>query len=209
MFRKIACIAAVLSLQAGIVIALGGVADAGPVPLIGNVLCSSFVGHGKFNPGLTSSGSPGGVKITFSGKLTGCAGSPKLPTGAPVTIKKGIVTAGSGGFFTGATASKCGLFEGAAPADAVGTITMTVKWKTVPAMSVAPSVVTYNPGPYTAPTSATLNLEMGVVPGTPTTVTGSFAGSVVQDTMMDIPVPASAPCPVGPAFHFNLGKAQF
>jgi len=173
------------------------------------VLCSAFNGHGTFSPALTPLGSVGGVKITFAGKLTSCAGSSTIgpPPGTPVTVTHGKVT--GSGFFTGTFGSKCSNFEGAIPADAVGTITMTVKWATSPAHATTPSTVTYTAGPYAAPTPSTVNLELGAGPGTPTTVAGSYAGSAIQDTIMDIVTPPSAPCPIGPAFVFHSGKAIF
>ncbi len=112
-------------------------------------------------------------------------------------------------YFTGTTASKCSNFEGAAPLDSVGKIKMTVKWTLSPPVTVAPSHVTYNTGPYKAPvTATTMALELGAVPLTPTTVTGSFAGSVVQDTLLNITVPTTG-CPVGPVFSFPSGTLKF
>ena len=208
MFRRFAFVAAFVALQAGLIVGISGVADAAPA-LTGHVHCS-LVGSGKFNPGLTATGSAGGVKISVTAKVIQCTGATITLGSPPVvhTVTSGILTINDW-YFTGTSGSKCSNFEGASPADAVGKIKMKVKWTLSPPVTVAPSHVTYTAGPYTAPvTGTTMGLELGAVPATPTAVTGSFAGSLVQDTLMNLTVPAGG-CPVGPIFSFPTGSLKF
>jgi hypothetical protein len=206
MFRKFALMAAFLGLQAGLLFGISGVASASP-HLSGNVTCSTS-GGGTLNPGLTSTGSGSGVKITYTGKVFGCAGG-SITIGSVVhTVVSGIMKVNDW-YFTGTAANSCSSFEGSSPVDAVGKIKMTVKWTLSPPLTVAPSKVTYHAGAYAAPvTGTTMALELGAVPGTPKTVTGSYAGSLVQDTLMNVTVPAGG-CPVGPSFSFPTGTVKF
>jgi len=207
MFRKLAVVSAVVALEVGLVVGLSGVASAAPA-LSGNVSCASFVGTGTFGPGLTVAGSPGGVKITYKGTLSGCTGGSINYAGAIHTVTGGRVK--GSGYFTGVTGSKCANFQGAIPVDNVGKIKMKVNWTLSPPLVVAPSKVTYGVGgPYKAPVAGvTMSLEMGAVPVTPTVVAGSYAGSIVQDTVMGITVPLAG-CPVGPPFVFPVGTMTF
>jgi len=207
MFRKLATVLAVVVFEAGLVVALSGVASATPA-LTGNVSCSSFAGTGTFGPKLTVVGSAGGVKITYKGTLSACTGGSISIGGAIHTVTGGRVK--GSGYFTGITGSKCANFQGAIPADSVGKIKMKVKWTLSPPLVVAPSNVTYGlGGPYKAPVAGvTMSLEMGAVPVTPTVVTGSYGGSIVQDTVMGITVPLAG-CPVGPPFAFPVGSMKF
>lgn len=207
-FRKPAAVLAVVLVEVGLVVGLSGVAGATPA-LSGHVTCSSFVGKGTFGPKLTLAGSPGAVKITFKGKLSGCTGGSIHYAGAIHTVTGGKVS--GSGFFNGAAASKCANFQGVVPIDTVGTIKMKVMWKLSPPLAVAPSNVTYGsaPGTYSAPVAGvTMSLQLGAVPGTQTTVAGSYAGSAVQDTVMGVTVPVTG-CPVGPAFIFPTGTMMF
>jgi len=215
MTRKLAVITAVLVLQAGVVIGLDGVAGAVPPPLVGTVTCSSFVGTGTLSPSLTVGGGAGGIKITFKGKATGCVGvSTRLL--APVTVSKGTVT--GSGYFTGTAASKCANFQGLAPLLVnVGNIKMKVKWKLTNNAAVLPSKVVYSATP--APDYSNLAvpfimpLNLGLVPPlgggvTATAVGGSYAASLVQNTLMNITAPA-ADCPVASPFAFATGSLAF
>ena len=168
--------------------------------------CSHFVGTGTLSPKLTAVGTSG-IKITFTGTATGCVGLNKRNNlGPAVTIVKGTVK--GSGYFTGALAAKCANFEGAAPLDKVGRITMSVVW-TVVGPAVQPSAVTYNAGIYHDPlVPLAMDLQIGR-PLTPTVVgPGSFAGSLIQHMIMKITTVA-AHCPVGPAFVFPAGVLRF
>jgi len=207
MVRKAALLAVAVLVQAGIFIGVAGPSWALPPPLVGTTNCANFVGAGVFGPGLTVPGVGTAVKITYHGTVSGCVGlNRRNGVGPAVTITSGAVK--GSGYFTGALASKCANFEGAAPADRVGRITMTVAW-TVVGPAVQPSAVTYNAGLYTDPlTVGRINLTLGR-PLTPTVVgAGSFAGSLIQRTIMRITTNA-AHCPVGPAFAFPLGQMRF
>ena len=149
-------------------------------------------------------------KFFVTAKVFACSGA-SITLGSPPVVHN--VTSGvlkiNDWYFTGTSGSKCSNFEGAAPADAVGKIKMTVQWNLSPPATVAPSHVTYTAGPYTAPvTGTTMALELGAVPLTPTAVTGSFAGSLVQDTLLDVTVPTTG-CPVGPTFSIPTGTLKF
>jgi hypothetical protein len=206
MLKKMVVIAAVLAAQGGIVVGLSGVADAAPA-LTGHVTCTTFAGSGTLHPALTATGSAGGVKITFTGKLAGCSGASIGGGGAIHTVSGGAVK-GSGSF-NGTSASACGNFEGVLPADTVNKIKMKVTWNLSPPFTVAPSHVKYTAGPYSAPVSGTtMALQLGNPVSTPTAVTGSFAGSTSQDTLMNINVPAGG-CPVGTSFTFSSGQVTF
>ncbi|HXQ61106.1 MAG TPA: hypothetical protein VN796_02160 [Acidimicrobiales bacterium] len=207
MSRKLATVIAIVVCQVGFIVGVSGVAAAAPA-LSGNVTCSSFVGTGTFGPKLTLVGSPGGVKITYKGTLSACTGGSINFGGAIHTVTGGRVKAS--GYFTGVTGSKCANFQGAIPADSVGKIKMKVTWTLSPPLAVVPSKVTYGlGGPYKAPVAGvTMSLEMGAVPVTPTVVAGSYAGSIVQDTVMGITVPLAG-CPVGPPFVFPVGTMTF
>lgn len=210
MLRKLAVVTASIALGAGLVVGVGGTSGAvpPPPPLTGHVTCS-FTGNGKIHPKLTTAGSPGGVKITFKGKAFGCTGGSISAGGAVHTVTAGVVK--GSGYISGVTGSKCANFEGAAPVDTMGTIKMTVKWILSPAITVALSHVTYGlGGPYSAPVAGTTmsltlgNPTVGVVYG----VTGSYAGSLIQSTVMHVTVPLAG-CPVGVPFNFPTGTLAF
>jgi hypothetical protein len=74
MIRKLAGVSAFVVLQAGLVVGIGGTAEALPVLGPGHVSCSTFAGAGKINPKITPTGSAGGMKISFKGKAFGCTG---------------------------------------------------------------------------------------------------------------------------------------
>lgn len=207
MLRRLSLVMAPLVAAAGIVVGVSGQADATPPALTGNVNCS-FAGAGTLHPKLTAAGSAGGVKVTYDGKLFSCAGGSITISSTTYTVVGGSVKAA--GYFTGVTASKCTNFEGAAPADRVGVIKMVVKWILSPPLAVAPSDVVYGTGgPYSAPVAGTtMALQLGTVPATPTTVTGSYAGSTSQDTEMNVSVPLGG-CPVGVHFSFGSGFVKF
>jgi hypothetical protein len=215
MTRKLGIVAAVVVLQAGVVVGLGGEAWAVPPPLVGTVTCSAFVGTGTLHPKLTVAGGPGGIKITFKGTATGCVGvSTRLL--APVTVSSGTVT--GSGYFTGITASKCANFQGLAPPlVTVGNIKMKVRWTLTNGAAVQKSKVVYSasPAPDYSNLAVPLNmpLNLGRVPPlgggkTTTVVGGSYAGSVVQNTLMNIAA-GVVPCPVGPLFAFATGTLAF
>src|ERR1039458_5707459 len=116
MFRRFAFVAAFVALQAGLIVGISGVADAAPA-LTGHVHCS-LAGSGKFNPGLTATGSAGGVKISVTAKVIQCTGATITLGSPPVvhTVTSGILTINDW-YFTGTSGSKCSNFEGASPAD--------------------------------------------------------------------------------------------
>ncbi len=206
MVRKAAIVGVAVLVQAGLLIGVAGQAWAVPPRLIGTTNCSSFAGSGLFAPKLTTAGSSTGMKIRFTGTLSGCVGlNRRNGVGPAVTITSGAVT--GIGSFSGAPPSKCTNFEGAAPADSVVRINMTVNWTAVGG-PVQPSIVTYNAGLYTDPVGVgRINLTIGRTL-TPTVVVGSFAGSTIQRTIMRITTNA-AHCPVGMAFVFPLGQMRF
>lgn len=213
MLRKLLLVLVPVLATGGIVIGLSGTAEAVTTltgPPTGSVTCSNFIGGGKVDPKLTATGistPAAGVKINFKGVASTCSGPSDSVTigGTTYTVVGAKVTAS--GYFvppnSTTVTNKCSNFEGAAPTDLVGAITMTVKWKMSPALAVTPSVVKYTTGPYTDPTAATsMNLEVGATPLTPYSITGSYAASVVQDTVMDIPTVLTN-CPVGKPFVFG------
>jgi len=206
MTRKVAIVTAAILVQAGVIIGVGGTAWA-VSPLTGTTNCANFFGTGTFTPKLSATGHGTTVKITFRGTVNGCVGPVQINGAGPlVTIVKGYVT-GSGLFEHGATAPKCTSFEGLVPIDKVDKITMAVRWVLSGGPAVANSNVTYSFGPYRAPVGGgKMHLDLGAPPFTPTAVAGSFAGSLVQNTLMKI---VTAPCPVGPAFAFPAGTMRF
>jgi len=75
--------------------------------------------------------------------------------------------------------------------------------------AVANSNVVYSAGPYSdALGLLKMSLDLGATPLTPTVVTGSFAGSLVQNTITRITTNAGH-CAVGPAFVFPRGSMKF
>lgn len=212
MLRKLALWTSPAVLAAGLVIGMGGTASAMPLPLTGHVTCSTFIGKGKFGPGLTANGTSSVVKIAFKGKASACTGGSFVSTtGVVYTVTSAKVV--GAGYFVGTPASSCGDFEGAVPLDHVGVIKMKVAWKLTPPLSVAPSIVTYGPTTSysaTTPPLGPMSLDLGVLatPPTATTVTGSYAGSTAQNTLMNIPTPPGG-CPVGPPWAFATGSLAF
>lgn len=212
MLRKVLVALVSIVITGGMLVGIGGgSAWATPVTITGvttaNVSCSTFIGGGKLSPKLTVAGSNGGVKINFKGKASTCSGPSDTFTVAHTAYTiVGAKVKGSGYFTTTSghpKGSECSNFETGSPNDLVGTIRMTVDWKTAPALAVTPSVVTYTTGPYSDPVAATsMNLELGATPLTPYTITGSFPVSTVQNTVMDIPTVVTN-CPVGKPFVFG------
>ncbi len=216
MFRKGAAIMAVVVVEAGFLVGLGGVAWASP--LSGTVTCNPLAGTGHFNHQIATNGTASGLTMHFTGTLSGCNG-----TFGTYHVVGGSVTASGNFTRIGGHVNKCSNFEGPYPAsvptDIIGTIHVRVHWTTSPAHSWTPSHVTYkgsfqsllypnlnqvSPGPpYTALNFVLSPPSNGGV--TMTSVTGSYAG-IGAVTNMFIGVPATSAltgCPIGPAFTFN------
>jgi hypothetical protein len=205
MLRRLAVVSAVLLLPAGIVFGISTAASANPV-LTGHVTCTGLSGGGTFHPKLTAAGTPGGVKFSATAKVFGCSGASITIGTTTYTVTTGVMTIDDWYFNPH---NSCGAFEGVAPIDSVGKIKMKVKWGLTPPLAVTPSHVVYGTGPYSAPVAGTtMALQLGVPVATPTAVTGSFAGSAIQDTKMNITVPVGG-CPVGTNFNFPTGSMVF
>jgi hypothetical protein len=206
MMRTLAVVSAFVVLQAGLVVGIGGTAEAVTILGPGHVNCSTFTGAGKINPKITPAGSNGGMKISFKGKAFGCTGYSITIGGTTYTVVSASVK--GSGYFSGTTGSKCSNFEGAVPVDTVGSIKMTVKWHMSPSLAVAPSRVKYT-GTYSATPAADLDLGAAATPATTTAVTGSFPlDGPTQNTLMDITA-AACPTTIGPPFTFPTGTLSF
>lgn len=174
-----------------------------PPKATGSALCGISAGAGTLSPGLTPTGSPGGVKINFSAKFStgNCASNVVAPAG--VTVIGGSVK-GSGYYNAppaGGNGSSCSNFDGP---DVVGKIVVKVKWLTTGGPIAATKIV------YTANT--------GTVSGTPTdTITlKAPTGTAVKHGSFSVP-PAAPPnttqlttnipgpvCGPGPFAHFTI-----
>ncbi len=194
-----------LLVQVGVLFGVSGPAVASP-PLVGTTTCSSFTGAGTFSHKLTATGHGTTVKIRFRGLATDC--TPGATVGGLSDPISAADVRGSGTFVRGASAQSCSSFEQTARPDAVLKITMIVTWAA--ALPAAPSTVTYQSGPYgvvLSPIIPSIDLDLGL-PATPTTVVGSFAGSLVQNTIMDITSNVLY-CPVPRPFVFTAGTLTF
>jgi len=133
-----------------------GVASAkGKVKAQGTVTCGGLHGTGALNPGLSVTGSPGGMKINYKATFAGnCNSNVTTPPGDVVT---GGSVKGSGFYDPpplGGNASACVNFLGG---DVVGTIKETIQWTTT--------------GPPIAPTHITYQMQTGTVTAPPATIT--------------------------------------
>jgi len=182
-----------------------GVASAkGKVKAQGTVTCGGLHGTGALNPGLSVTGSPGGMKINYKATFAGnCNSNVTTPPGDVVT---GGSVKGSGFYDPpplGGNASACVNFLGG---DVVGTIKETIQWTTT--------------GPPIAPTHITYQMQTGTVTAPPATITlvappgtavktGSFALPAVPNLtqlVTDLPLPS---CPAGAVFKtFNIVDGQ-
>jgi hypothetical protein len=205
MLRRIAVVSAFVLLPAGMVFGISGAASANPV-LTGHVGCTGLSGGGTFHPKLTAAGSAGGVKFSATAKVYGCSGASITIGTTTYTVTGGVMKINDWYFNPH---NSCAAFEGVLPVDVVGKIKMSVKWTLSPPLAVTPSHVLYSTGAYSAPVvGTTMALQLGFPVATPTAVTGSFAGSLIQDTLMNITVPTGG-CPVGTNFTFPNGKIIF
>ena len=218
--RKTMLMVAALVVPASVVGGAAQPAQAGPPPLVGTTTCApTFTGAGAFSSKITATGGGTALKIRFRGSVpVGACAGPVSVAGVPqVIVRAYAIGAGQFVYQHGAGVSRCANFETLAPKDVVyNKITMTVTWALASGLVVAPSTVTYNGtgalanGKYSAAlVGATMHLDLGT-PLTHTAVAGSFAGSLVQNTVMVIAAPPPfVNCPVGPAFVFGAGSLRF
>jgi len=202
--RRIAVVLSLVALQS--VVIFGLTTEAGALSLTGHNTCTSFAGLGKIVPGLSSGGSPSGDKFSFHGVATNCNGLITFK-GHTYTVESAKVI--GNGSFMGPNTSTCANFEGATPLDTVAIIRMKVKWFLSPHLTVANSNVLYI-GTYSAPVASglmALDLGASATPPTTTTVTGSYGGTLIQNTLMD--VAAGGGCPVGPGLAWVNGSLAF
>jgi hypothetical protein len=170
----------------------------------GKVTCFVQSGSGTLLPGLTPAGSPGGVKINFSGKLvTGqCSSAVTKPKGDQVT---GGTFSGTGFYDSppaGGPGSSCANFDGP---DVVGKITVTINWTTT-GVPIAPTVITYASNPGTVSGSPTDTFLFTNAPPGTATKSGSFASATTPATvklLTDLPGPT---CGAGPFTTFNISN---
>jgi hypothetical protein len=207
MLRKLAIMAVAVVIPLGSFLALdSSVALAAPPNATGIANCPIYSGKGTLSPGLTPAGAAGGVKINFSATLTSPAGGPcgnsSVTTPAGVKIVGGKVT-GSGSYqalASPASASSCSDFDGT---DVVGTITVTIKWKTTPPAAIAKTTITYTNNPATVSGSPTDTITLLAPPGSATKA-GSFTAPASNNTTTlktNLPAP---PCGPGPFSHFKI-----
>lgn len=182
---------------------LGAAPAAAIVHASGQVTCPIAAGTGTLSPGLTTAGSPGGIKINFQGTLAkgSCSSDVTQPQGDQVT---GGSFTGSG-YYTGAMASSCANFDGV---DVVGQITVTITWITTGA-AIAPTTIVYKNNPGTVPALGGM-ITLKAPPGTATKF-GSFnANGTPHLTQMrtSLPGPNCPPAPPITTFTMLGGKVK-
>lgn len=174
MIRKLLGIGALVAVSTnlGVVLSTAGVAGAVPPPATGTAICKIASGSGTLTPGLSSTGSPGGVKIKFTATMVvggSCGGSVTSPSG--VTVNGGTVK--GKGFYnpvpsTG-NGSSCANF---ASSDIVGKIVVKVNWS-VTGPTIANTKVVYKNNTGTVAGSGTDTVTLNAPSGT-AVKSGSF-----------------------------------
>jgi hypothetical protein len=174
MIRKLLGIGALVAVSTnlGVVLSTAGVAGAVPPPATGTAICKIASGSGTLSPGLSSTGSPGGVKIKFTATMVvggSCGGSVTSPSG--VTVVGGTVK--GKGFYnpvpsTG-NGSSCANF---ASSDIVGKIVVKVNWS-VTGPAIAKTKVVYKNNTGTVAGSGTDTVTLNAPSGT-AVKSGSF-----------------------------------
>ncbi len=174
MIRKLLGIGALVAVSTnlGVVLSTAGVAGAVPPPATGTAICKIASGSGTLSPGLSSTGSPGGVKIKFTATMVvggSCGGSVTSPSG--VTVVGGTVK--GKGFYnpvpsTG-NGSSCANF---ASSDIVGKIVVKVNWS-VTGPAIANTKVVYKNNTGTVAGSGTDTVTLNAPSGT-AVKSGSF-----------------------------------
>jgi hypothetical protein len=174
MIRKLLGIGALVAVSTnlGVVLSTAGVAGAVPPPATGTAICKIASGSGTLTPGLSSTGSPGGVKIKFTATMVvggSCGGSVTSPSG--VTVNGGTVK--GKGFYnpvpsTG-NGSSCANF---ASSDIVGKIVVKVNWS-VTGPAIANTKVVYKNNTGTVAGSGTDTVTLNAPSGT-AVKSGSF-----------------------------------
>jgi hypothetical protein len=205
MIRRVAAVAALVATSGLVgVLSSSSVASAVPPPATGTAICKIASGSGTLSPGLTSTGSPGGVKIQFTATMVvggSCGGTVTSPSGVTVT---GGTLKGHGYYNpvpSTANGSSCANFAGS---DIVGKIVVKVNWA-VTGPAIAPTKVVYknNTGTVTGSGTDTINLNAPTgtavksgsftTPGMPhqvvlvTTIPGPTCGSGSYSTFSILP----------------------
>jgi hypothetical protein len=155
MIRKMLLLGAVLTtIMGGLFVATQEAAVAAPIAT-GTAICPVTSGSGTVHPGISATGSIGGVKINYKAVLgnpavgTACSGAVATPAG--VKVIGGTLT-GSGYYNPpSGNGSSCANFRGP---DKVGVIKETIKWITIGG-PIANTTVTYTGD--TASTTGPLN----------------------------------------------------
>jgi hypothetical protein len=207
-FKKLVAATAMTALVA---VFVPGLADASVPVAMGTVNCPIISGAGTLNPGLTASGTQTSVKISFHATLgptptAGCSGSAVLPSGAPVTVNGGTITAG--GFFkapAGALADACAMFDGP---DIVGKIVAVVHWSSSPA--IAPSKIVYKGGTPAVSGAPTDTISLPA-PGGVTSKGGSFHAPPLPNNVQvqtNIPAACAATAPPFTSFTISAGSVS-
>lgn len=198
MWRKSVLVATSIVVPAGVFLALApGIASANPVAT-GSVTCTQVTGSGSVNPGISLAGWPGGVKIMFTAKVTGCSGS--TVTSPSGTVLSSAVATGSG-YFTSSAAngSKCVKFDSVATS--VGVITVKIKWNVFPSPPIANTKLTYtgNPAPITGPVNGFDTITL--LSGAPV---GSFSAGLPDTVQLKTTLPAPGTHCVGTTTNFKI-----
>jgi hypothetical protein len=171
----------------------------------GTASCPITSGSGTVNPGLSTTGVPGGLKINFKavlghpGSTALCGGTVTTPAG--VKVRGGTIT--GTGYFTvpspSVHGSSCVKFDGT---DTVGTIKETIAWVTIGG-PIANTTITYsnNVGSVTGPANGydTIKLVAPVA-----TKAGSFAAGTPRTTKLVTTLPAPRAHCVGTTTAFKI-----
>jgi hypothetical protein len=204
MLRRSLLVAAAILLPGGLLVVTTPEAAWALPSAHGIANCLIVSGNGTVSPGLTPTGSAGGVKIHFTASLTSpAAGCPNSNVTSPAgdVILGGTVT--GSGFYNPvpatANGSSCANFAGP---DVVGKIKVTIKWL-MSGAPVANTTIVYqhNPGTVVAAPNDTITLK--APPGTAAKA-GSFATPAGLNTVQlktTLPGPGCGP---GPWWTFTI-----
>jgi hypothetical protein len=170
LFRKVALLASTTALVAGsLFMGTGAHAGAPPVDATTSTVSCATIQKGvvKFKPPLVSS-STGSDTISVQGVLQGC------------TTNNGAISSISGQFKGTLNSPTNGFLDLLGPSNATGTITIT--WKTVPALTVKTSTITISSGDVSGATNQPFgnganDPAYGQFDISNVTVAGSFAGN--------------------------------
>jgi hypothetical protein len=173
MIRRMASVGALVAMSSLVgVLSSPNIATAAPPPATGTAICKIASGSGTLSPGLTASGSPGGVKIQFTATMVvggSCGGTVTSPSG--VTVVGGTLK--GHGYYnpvpSTANGSSCANFAGS---DIVGKIVVKVNWA-VTGPAIAPTKVVYKNNTGTVVGSGTDTITLNAPTGT-AVKSGSF-----------------------------------